>query len=200
MTKPTVAMGIDLSLRGLGVAVIPAAWDLDPRRAKAHTLGLDLKRDASPAERVERLEKLVNDVSECVRHYGVTHAWVESYAFNQTSMAHSLGEIGGAVKLDLYRRFRIVVQTANQTRARHLVYGQLPPRGITDKQRKAWLLEPLRLAGLTLDDHNQGDAFVAVSFGLLELGAPALTNLLGPAPKKPKAPRKRKTPPEMELF
>jgi Holliday junction resolvasome RuvABC endonuclease subunit len=188
--RPESILGIDASLRALGAFVIPCDWDMRPERCKGYTLGVDLPKNASPQQLVERLRMLSVDLVTIVHKHNVRHVWIESYAYGMNTAAHSLGELGGVIKVDLWRETRIVVETGNQSAARKFVYGQMPPRGVGDAQRKAWLFEPLKLAGLPVADHNQSDAAVQALFGADLLGIPVPCNLLGPA--EPKAKRSKK--------
>ena len=171
-----VVLGIDLSMRGLGLCAVPTDWDRDFRRVRAITLAVPLRKDATIREQIERLGSLSSDVRTWAGRACATHAFVESYAYGMTTMAHTLGELGGVIKLELSRA-GLQVAASNQSSARKLLYGRTPPRGITGTQRKAWLYEPLRLCGLPLVDHDQGDAFCAANWGLSELGAPCLAGL-----------------------
>lgn len=184
-------LGIDLSLRALGLFACPIDYDGNWSRANAVTLGVDLPKGASAIQYVERLRMLTVDVVEFAYRNAVTIAFVESYAFDMTTMAHSLGEIGGVIKLALWKEKRIEVKTANQNSARKLVFGRCPPKGMTQSQRKAWLFEPLKLAGLPVGDHNQGDAAVVAVFGMHELGIPTIGGLLGEPEVKAKRSRKK---------
>jgi len=185
--RPDVILGIDLSLRGLALFACPVDWDMRWERTKAVTLSVPLRKDATQREQIDRLRMLALDVRTFAIRVGTTHAVVESYAFNMSTMAHSLGELGGVVKLELMRECGIVCGVVNQSSARKFVYGQCPPRGMTDTARKRWLLEPLLMAGAKLEDHNQGDACVVTQFALSDFGAPCLSNLLGEPEVKKRA-------------
>jgi hypothetical protein len=186
-----VVLGIDLSLVGLGLCAIPTDWDLNMKRVRAVTLTYPLPKGATTRQLMERLRALSLDVRTFAIRVGARMAWIESYAYSMSSMAHSLGELGGVVKLELWRECGLDVQIANQSSARKLMYGRMPPRGMTQTQRKGWLLEPLKLAGAPVEDHNQGDALVVANYGLSELGAPCLAQLLGLPEEKPKRKRAR---------
>lgn len=186
-----VVLGMDLSLVGFGLCAIPTTWGYDRGNVRAITLTYPLPRGASTRDQVERLRVLARDVEKFARQVGATHAWMESYAFSMNTMAHTLGELGGVVRLGLAVNCNLDVKFANQGTARKLVYGQTPPRGMTQTERKRWLLEPLERAGLVLEDHNQGDAAVVAMYGLNELGAPCLANLVGPPPSQLKKKRSK---------
>lgn len=188
---PDVVLGIDLSLVGLGLCAIPTGWDRDVRLIRSVTLTYPLRKAATTREHVERLRALSMDVRTWAIRMGVTHAFMESYAYSMATMAHSIGELGGVVRLELLRERNLDVQFANQSSARKFMYGRIPPRGLTQTQRKAWLLEPLKLMGAPVEDHNQGDALVVANYGLSELGAPCLAHILGTPEEKPKAKRIR---------
>lgn len=107
-------VGLDLSLTATGVA--------DPDGAR--TIKIPLPPKATDAQRVERLHKLTCAIDVATRNADVVV--LEGYGYGSvrtsdgngrslnTSHAHSLGELGGVVKVCLYQRgipFAIVPPT-----------------------------------------------------------------------------------------
>jgi Holliday junction resolvasome RuvABC endonuclease subunit len=66
---------------------------LEPREAKA----------GDEAARTARLEHLKYEIRRFVETWNPTHAALEDYALARKAYAHSLGEVGGVVRLELWR-------------------------------------------------------------------------------------------------
>lgn len=92
------SMGIDPSLTGFGVAF----WHPD------NTL-FNAVRFTSKLKGVDRLIDIttwMNGVVAAITNYDIGQVCMEGYSFaSRNSHAHSLGELGGAVKLELCRMF-----------------------------------------------------------------------------------------------
>ena len=91
-------------------------------------------------------------------------AFIEGYAFSLRTSAHSLGELGGVVRLELVRA-GIEIRTANMSAARKLLLGKCPRKGA-----KVAACEALTAAGGRFDTLDESDAAVCVNWGLAELG------------------------------
>lgn len=97
----TAVVGLDLSLTATGVARDDRVW----------TIQVPLPPNASEYQRVARLHKLVRQIDrDCD---GADVVVIEGYGYHgKFSPGHSLGELGGAVRLVLFQRripFVIVV-------------------------------------------------------------------------------------------
>lgn len=95
-------------------------------------------------------------------------AFIESYAYGQATAAHTLGELGGIVRLRLMEE-GLEVSVANMSSARKLMCGATR-RG---DDKKAIVSATLRQAGAPaelLASPDLCDAFVALNWGMAELG------------------------------
>lgn len=181
-----VVLGLDLSLSGLGMCAVPAAWDLRRELVRAKTLAMALPMGASNRDHTRRYAALARDVRTWAIYVGATHVWIEDvqhFPRKRMRQGIQLVELRAAVRLELEWECGLDVEFVAAREARTLLYGRDVPRGLDEATRKAWLFEPLKLCGLPLDDHNQGDAFAVANYGLSELGAPCLAGLCAPAGK-----------------
>jgi hypothetical protein len=183
-------VGLDLSLRGLGMVAVPPAWDLDWKRVRFKSLAYELRGTATPREQVARLEALSRDVvAWCVRR-GASQVWIEDQpSYVPANTIHSLkknSELRGVVRVELARA-GFDAEFIDETSARKLLLGWIP-----GKDRKACVVEALKAAGDPFDYDDERDAFTVANWGLHELGAPCLTGLLGEKPVRAKKPRVRK--------
>jgi hypothetical protein len=95
---------------------------------------------------------------------GATEAWIESYAFSRKTAAHTLGELGGVVRLELVRA-GVRLRTAQLSTARALLLGKVPrsDAGVA-------CYTALRAAGAPFETADEAAAFCAVQLGLAEMG------------------------------
>lgn len=157
-----ILMGLDLSATAAAACVVPLGWDGNFRRVHTLVVGSSLRRDATDEERARRCEAIAARLVAFARTHGVTECWVEGYAYSQRTASHTLGEVGGVVRLELVRA-GIAVHTANMSTARKLLLGKLPPKGAKFAAHAA-----LRAAGAPAWSLDEADAFVAVNLGLSE--------------------------------
>lgn len=84
----TTVIGIDPSLTSTGIATEDATWTFNPR-----TKGM------------ERLHDILNHVVDTIRDVHDPYVVIESYSYaSKNSQAHALGELGGVIRLELWRR------------------------------------------------------------------------------------------------
>lgn len=98
------------------------------------------------------------------RATGATKAFIEGYAYGLKTSAHSLGELGGVVRLELVRAGLELVTVPMQT-ARKLLLGRCPKQGA-----KVAVAEALRAAGARFEGLDESDAFAVLNWGLSEVG------------------------------
>ena len=157
-------LGIDISATATAAVAVPLDWDGRWSRVASVVVGEKLRRDATDTERARRTETIAARVVAFARAHGATQAWVESYAFNQRTAAHTLAEVCGVLRLELVRA-GIEIRTANQSAARKLLLGKLPRADV-----KVAVYSALRAAGATFETFDESDAFVAANLGLAEAG------------------------------
>ena len=176
-------MGVDLSLTGLGLCVIPSDWGVDWSRVRSERHGYGLPRDASSEALIVRRQQLGEACVRFARRHDVSSIWIESYAYAQRHSAHSLGELGGVVKHELARQLSLHPNTAQLSSARKLVLGKLSrDSGLTRKR----IHDTVASLGARFESRDEIDAWVAANWGMAELGLYAVT-----APEEPKPGRKR---------
>jgi Holliday junction resolvasome RuvABC endonuclease subunit len=183
-----IVLGVDSSLTGCGLVAVPGSWDLDWRRVTFASLGRDLPRGATAADRLHRVADLANDVCKFARLTRATHVVLEGQvARGRAFNVPQLCELIGVIRHELLKQCGLVAPLAPQSSVRKLLLGWLPA-----KERKAHVVEALKAAGDPFAYDDERDAFAVANWALHELAAPCLTGLLGEKPARPKTPRKRK--------
>jgi Holliday junction resolvasome RuvABC endonuclease subunit len=127
-----------------------------------------LEADATPYERLMRLERIANGVVEFCKEMNATAVFAEEYAFSRkNSQAHALGEGGGCVKLEVWRRLNLVVVPIVASSARKTLLVKCP-----QKDPKSFVQYNVqRLRGPTLKwTGDEIDAFVICNAGLGLIG------------------------------
>lgn len=177
----TSILGLDLSLQAAAAVACPLNWDGQWSRVRSVVVGEPLHRDATDAERARRTETIAARLVDFAQATGATVAFIEGYAFSMRSSAHSLGELGGVVRLELVRA-GIELRTANMGTARKLLLGECP------KGAKVAVTKALRAAGASFATLDEYDAMTCANFGLSEFGGYCFAT-----EAVPKARRKRVT-------
>lgn len=160
----SVLVGLDLSVTAAAAVSVPLNWDGRWSRVQSIVVGEKLHRNATDEERARRTETIASRLVAFARHAGATQAWIEGYAFNQRSAAHTLAELGGVVRLELVRA-GIELHTANMSTARKLLLGKLPRSDV-----KVHVFNALRAAGAPFETCDEADAMAAANLGLSERG------------------------------
>jgi len=158
-------LGLDLSTRAAAAVAVPLAWDGQWARVASLVVGEKLRRGATDAERAQRTETIARKIVAFAKAHNVTQAWIEGYAFSRHDSAHTLGECGGVVRLELLRA-GVELHTANMGTARKLLLGKVPRSDV-----KVAVFEALRAAGATFDTLDEADAFCAANLGLSDVGS-----------------------------
>jgi len=160
----TVLLGIDLGTRACAAVVCPTDWDGEWKRVRSLVVGAPLRRDSTDTERARRTETIAVKLVAFARETGASIALVESYAYGMRTSAHTLGELGGVVRLELVRA-GLDVRTAQMSTARKLLLGKVPR---SDASMACYTA--LRAAGAPFGTADEAAAFCAVNLGLSELG------------------------------
>jgi hypothetical protein len=181
-----VFLGIDASLRSLGLCVVPSTWGGDFERVSRVTLGIKLADDATAKERIEGMIALAADVRRFAQSLGVTHVCFEdslpSKAFAVS--AKLLTKLIGYIEREL-AKIGLYAEPVNQSSARSYFLGGLP-KG--DRKRVT-----LRAVDELTDVFHYGDekdAFVTVNRFMA--GFPGVFTYSKPKPSK--VTRARKVP------
>lgn len=161
-------LGLDLSTRAAAAVCAPAWWDGDWRKVKTLLVGEPLKKGASERERIARCCHLADRIANFAGFHGATHAFIESYAYGQATAAHTLGELGGIVRLRLMQ-IGVELAVANMSSARKLLCGTIPKSA----DKKATVKGVLQRAGAPTtitESPDLCDGFVCLNWGMSELG------------------------------
>ncbi len=172
MRHAPIAMiaGLDLSLRGTGIALVPRDWDGDWAKVMTACVGLALPADASAGERLRRLRHLADSTTELLSRHRVSAVYVEGYSYGKQFQAHQLGELGGVVKLSVLEVLGVEpVSVAPLSARKTLLGGDFKVKG-----SKAAAAKALKVAGARFITGDEGDAFVVANHGLALLGARAV--------------------------
>jgi hypothetical protein len=157
-------LGLDLSTRAAAAVAVPRLWDGKWSRVRSSVTGLELTQTATDAERALRTEFIAAKIVAFARANGVREVWIESYAYGMRTMAHTLGEVGGVVRLELVRA-GFEIHTANMGTLRKLLLGKVPRKGAKDA-----VVTTLRAAGASFDTVDEFEAFACANFGLADAG------------------------------
>lgn len=160
----TVLLGIDLGTRACAAVACPTDWDGQWNRVRSIVVGEPLRRDASDVERARRTETIAGQLVRFARETDASVAVVESYAYSRMTAAHTLGELGGVVRLELVRA-GLEVRTVNIGSARKLLLGKVPrsDAGIA-------CYTALRAAGATFGTADEAAAFTVLNVALADAG------------------------------
>lgn len=174
-------VGLDLSLTAAAACALPKKWDHDMKSARTMVVGYGVSNAEGEEARLERLDDIAEAIVKfCMMNHAVA-VGVEDYAFSQgQSRAHALGEAGGVVKLEIYRRLQLTTIPIVASTARKTLLQKLPsPRG----QKKGFLKEFVvrnvrRLKGPTLKwTDDEIDAFVIANHRRMLAGETAMSYL-----------------------
>lgn len=186
--EPPAVVGLDLSLRATAAVLIPPRWQVgDWRRLAWVVTGHKLPNDASLLAQVARLVKIELDVQEFVLLAriregapGEVVVAVEQYAMSPgkgQGRAHAAGELGGVVKVGLWRCLAVVCRPVSPASARKLLLGVGTGPGIKEE-----VYARLRAHGAPFppSPHERrtsdvADAFAVANWMRGDLGLPALT-------------------------
>jgi hypothetical protein len=161
----TTLLGIDLGTRACAAVACPTDWDGQWTRVRSLVVGEPLRRNATDTERARRTETIAARLVAFARETGASVALVESYAYGMRTAAHTLGEIGGVVRLELVRA-GLDVRTVNMGSARKLLLGKVPR---SDAGTACYTA--LRAAGARFETADEAAAFTVANATLAELGA-----------------------------
>lgn len=136
--------------------------------------GSKLSADASAKDHVERLLRINDDVHYFCVDLEATRVAIEEYAFSagRQSHAHSLAELGGTIKLRIFRSLGIVVEPITASHARKVLLQKCPRKGAKDfAVVNVRRLGPIAKAWT----EDECDAFAIANTILMRAGGTALT-------------------------
>ena len=177
-SKSAWVIGFDLSLTAPAGVALPLNWR--PGDWRAVEYWLDHPKAPKSDDQCGRLERYMY-IGDQVRRFiekvtsptcrGLRGCYIEQYAFSKNNaQASKLMELGGHVRVELYRQRGIIAETINTGPARKLLLGKVPKSDqkiavqrflFAARAPKAW-------------EENICDAFVVANYGLSECGGVAL--------------------------
>jgi hypothetical protein len=186
--------GVDLSMIGLALvtATPEAAAKLDWSAIDHVTIGESLSADATQHQRADRLRKLRRAAMAWLARRCVTDVVFEQYPMGSGSL-HGIdlvAEMGGTLRDHLLEELEIAATAAPVSSARKLLIGSLSVARLSIAVRdipapevkrmgrqKAAVWAELRRMGCPFDTVDEGDAFVALNFGLYAASLPCLAGV-----------------------
>ncbi len=174
-------LGLDLSTRAAAMVAVPTNWAGDWLKVRRHVVGMPLTKQATDMERALRTRWIADQVVRFALDYHCGVGWFESYAFGKHTSSHTLGELGGVVRIALVEA-GVIISTANMSTARKLLLGRLPARGSGVKVKDE-VFRTLHSAGMPFGPaataRDEADAFTCANLGLSEQGAYCFAQLGG---------------------
>ena len=192
MRRTESLVSLDISYSGLGMCWLPLdlvdGTDIRWRNTRFETAPKQPMTTASRAILAREVRRFVRTIEGLIGP--VRGVWAESLPPLRAHQIIPLAKLHATIEDELLNDLKLELRYANQSSARKLLYGiGRPPMGLTSTQRKAWLFEPLKLAGAPIKNADEGDALCAGNFALSELERPCLTYLLGTPVEKTKKPK-----------
>ncbi len=150
-------MGIDASLDGTGIAVIPD----DPRKQLILNQRIESKK--SGVSRLLEIEKEIEDIFDTIKPKIVC---LEGYAFAKGYQAHQMGELGGVLRRMLYLKGARVIEVGpSQVKKFATGKGNTKKEMIILNVYKRWSQE--------FATNDEADAFVLAKIGQVIIAAEA---------------------------
>lgn len=176
-SKPSAVIGLDLSLRGSGVVVLPSEWD--PKKPW-HDLSFARLGEEGKKEGFMRVSGIVGYVEQMVEQCisvgarNRTKVFVEEHAFSMglQKYAYARAELVGAVKHALWGGYGIETYPVVASHARKLLFGKMPR--MARKEWKKVIEVELGKMGAPFEDEDCRDAFLIANAGREELRLPCL--------------------------
>jgi Holliday junction resolvasome RuvABC endonuclease subunit len=128
-------LGLDLSLLSTGACVLEGEPGQEPDR---RTFLFPQARAKTPAEKIDRLISLAEQVVDLADREQPTYVIIEAPAMNQQWQAAAIGEVHGVIKVQLRLAFGIVPMVKQATHMRKHVVGKFEKtvEEVVDKKGK----------------------------------------------------------------
>jgi len=191
-----VYLGLDVSLTGLGMVAVPSDWAGDFSKVQRNSLGLELPKNATPRQQIERMLALALDVRIWAVRVGATIACYEDSLPRDAFSVKPLAKLLGFIEKELAQECHLFAEPVNQSSARKFFLGYLPTKrkGGPRVDRKKVVTSALDALTDVFQFHDESDAFIAVNHRMardpgvhvIELNAPNPNAVAKPV-KKPRA-------------
>lgn len=155
-------LGIDLSLQYTGLSIYTAAGVHQRCITIEEKLTRGKKSDPPipEPERIARICRIANVIVRVVKLYKIKHVGIEGPAHNARFQSHQLGEVNGAVKMQLWLKFGISPRVTPPSSARKHAIGYGGP-GVTKKQVMEVVEQGL---GVVVENDHEADATVIARY------------------------------------
>lgn len=172
--RPLVVAGIDPSLTNCHFMVAPLSWGGDWSLVEHGRYGYSLEQGCSMADRIRRCAAIAVGLKLVFSRLGVTHGYIEHYAFAKAEQAHQLGELGYAIRSHLMSDFDLHEVAISSIRSTLL--GKTRARA-GEPDIKLQTYEALTAAGLPSEfggrkkeSLDRSDAAAVMNYGMADLG------------------------------
>lgn len=194
MHTPPVVVGLDLSLSRAGWCVLPGDWvPGDWARVRVGVVVVAKRADVHRIERIARIRDRLVDAVSTELAGRTAEVFVEGYAFGAAQRAAHLGELGGVLRLAVFKHAWLNLRDDVAPASARATLG-VPRLG--PGEVKPWVLSRLGFAGAAHvfgtnpEKADEADAFVIANHGRSLLGLPFVT-FKEAAPAASKGTRKR---------
>lgn len=177
-----VFLGVDASLRSLGLCAVPSEWDGDFDLVAFNTLQIKLAEDATAKERILGMIALAADVRRFAEQTGVTDVCYEDSLPRDAFQIKKLSKLLGYIERAL-ARIALYAEPVNQSSARSYFLGGLPRA-----DRKKLTLAAVDELTDVFQWPDEKDAFVTVNCFMR--GVPGVFTYWKEKPPKAKRARK----------
>jgi hypothetical protein len=177
-----VYLGLDVSLTGLGMVAVPSDWSGDFSKVRRNSLGLELPKNATPRQQIERMAALALDVRIWAVRVGATVVAYEDSLPRDAFSVKPMAKLLGYIEKELAQELHLFAEPVNQSSARKLFLGYLPTKrkGGPRVDRKKVITSALDALTDVFQFHDEKDAFVAINHRMardagvhvIELNAP----------------------------
>lgn len=154
-----IILGIDQSLTGTGLAVIECQLGTKPNHSSVlYTNTVETKNLSD----MQRIDYIVSHVLKIVDQFTPVLIVMENYAFGAKGRLAHLGELGGAIKYELYKKGFTVRVVAPNTLKKFIT-------GFGDANKELMMEKIESYFGKCFSDDNQADALGLALFGFFNL-------------------------------
>lgn len=187
-----VFLGIDASLRSLGLCAVPSDWGGDFEKVSRKTLGITLSENATAKQRIQGMMALAADVRRFAQALDVTDVCFEDSLPRDAFQVKALAKLLGYIEREL-AKVELYAEPVNQSSARAYFLGGLP-KG----DRKKITLRAVDELTDIFQYGDEKDAFVTVNARMSRFAG--VFTYWKEKPAKAKRPSKRKAPPEQRTL
>ena len=168
MENEMVIIGIDISLKSTGLAVIKGHEEI----IETKSVGYLLKKGEGKIVRNKLIRwfKIWNEVSRMIKEHNVTHVFIEDYAFSR-GQAEFLAELHGVIMSQLYLTYKILPKKIGITQWRKYYMKKVK------SYKKPEVVKALRLNHECLSNKKETSEDECEAVGIAIAGYRSLTDI-----------------------